>query len=81
MRRILDTRTDLVMHRALKILLVTSSDFLQQCVQFTELYVLRSELSWRKLSPTLATTTYSSPDNPVIGLVAQSELSGYVKLG
>ena len=69
------------MHRALKILLVTSSDFLQQCVQITELYVLRSELSWRKLSPTLATATYSSPDNLVIGLVAQSELSGYVKLG
>jgi len=33
-----------------------------------------------KLSPTLATAHYSCPDN-AIGLVAQCELSGYVKLG
>jgi len=47
----------------------------------TELYSLRrSELSRRNLSPTLATAHYSSPDN-AIGLVAQHELSGYVKLG
>ena len=38
-----------------------------------------SELSRRKLSPTLATALYTSPDN-AIGLVAKCELSGYVKL-
>jgi len=53
-------------------------DFLKRLT--TELYILRSELSQRKLSPTLATAHYSSPDN-AIGLVAQCELSGYVKLG
>jgi len=46
----------------------------------TELYILWSELSWDELSPTLAATHYSCPDN-TIGLVAQCELSGYVKLG
>jgi len=47
----------------------------------TELYILCwSELSRRKLSPTLAIAYYSCPDN-AIGLVAQCELSGYVKLG
>ena len=45
-------------------------------VEITELYILCSELSRRKLSPTLATAHYSSPDN-TIGLVAQWELSGY----
>ena len=43
----------------------------------TELYILWSELSRRKQSPTFATTRYSCPDN-AIELVAQSELSGYV---
>jgi len=42
----------------------------------SNLYILRSELSRRTLSPTLATTHYSCPDNST-GLV---ELSGYVKL-
>jgi len=45
------------------------------CVLPTELYILRSELSWRKLSPTLATIHYSKdscPDN-AIGLVAHRE--------
>ena len=52
-----------------------------QWCRATELYILCwSELSQRKLSPTLATAHYSSPDNAV-GLVAQCELSGYVKLG
>ena len=46
----------------------------------TELYILWSELSRRKLSPTLATAHYSCPDN-ASGLVAKCELSGYVKLG
>jgi len=50
------------------------------CVWATELYILWSELSHHKLSPTLATAHYSLPDN-AIGLVAQCELSGYVKLG
>jgi len=45
----------------------------------TELYILWSELSRRKLSPTLATDHHSFPDH-AIGLVAQCELSGYVKL-
>jgi len=40
--------------------------------------ILRSELSRCQLSPTLATAHYSSPDNAT-GLVAQCELSGYVK--
>jgi len=35
----------------------------------SELHILWSELSQRKLSPTLATADYSCPDN-VIGLVA-----------
>ena len=39
-----------------------------------------SELGRRKLSPTSATAHYSSPDN-AIGLVAQCDLSEYVKLG
>ena len=43
----------------------------------TELYILC--WSEHKLSPTLATVHYSSPDN-AIGLVAQCELSGYDKL-
>ena len=46
----------------------------------TELYIVWCELSRGKLSPTLATAHYSSPDNAV-GLVAQFVLSGYVKLG
>ena len=46
----------------------------------TELYILWSELSRRKLSPTLATAHYSCPDN-AIELVAQCELSLYVKSG
>jgi len=47
----------------------------------SEFYILcQSELSRRKLSPTLAAAHYSSPGN-AIGLVAQCELSGYVKLG
>jgi len=47
----------------------------------TELYILWSELSWRrKLSPTLATAEYSCPGN-AIGLVAQCKHNGYVKLG
>jgi len=46
----------------------------------TELYILWSELSQHRLSPTLATAHYSSPDN-ANGLAAQCELSGYVKLG
>ena len=33
----------------------------------------------RKLSPTLATARYSCPDN-AFGLLAQYELSGYIKL-
>ena len=41
-----------------------------------ELYILWSELSWRKLLPMLATTHYSCPDN-AIGLVAECELSWY----
>ena len=45
----------------------------------TELYILRSELSRCRLSPTLATAHYSSPDN-AIGLVAQCAHSGHVKL-
>jgi len=49
-------------------------------INITELYILWSELSQRKLSPTLATAHYSRPDN-AIGLVAQCELSRYVKLG
>ena len=40
----------------------------------SELYIPWSELSRRKLSPTLATAHYSFPDNAI-------ELSGYVKLG
>jgi len=47
---------------------------------FTEIYIQWSELSRRKLSPTLATAHYSHPDNAT-GLVSQCELSGYVKLG
>ena len=51
------------------------------CDTATELYILCwSELGRRKLSPMLATAYYSCPDN-AIGLVAQCELSGYVKLG
>ena len=46
----------------------------------TELYILWSELCRRKLSPTLATIHYCCRDS-AIGLVAQSELSGYVKFG
>ena len=53
---------------------------LRSYVRFTELCILWSELSQCKLSPTLATTHYSSHDH-AIGLVAQCELSGYVKLG
>ena len=51
-------------------------------VEITELYILCSELSRRKLSPTLATTHYSCLPDDAIGLVqvAQCELSGYVKL-
>jgi len=46
----------------------------------TQLYILWSELSWRKLSSMLATSAhYSCPDN-AIWLVAQCELSGYVEL-
>jgi len=45
----------------------------------TELYFLWCELSRRKLSPMLATAHHSFPHN-AIGLVAQCELSGYVKL-
>jgi len=45
----------------------------------TELYIPWSELSWRKLLSTLATARYSCPDN-AIRLVAQCELSRYVKL-
>jgi len=44
------------------------------------IYLCWSKLSRRKLSPTLATAHYSCPDN-AIGLVAQCELSEYVKLG
>ena len=53
-------------------------DFLKRLT--TELYILRSELSQHKLSLTLATAHFSSPDN-AIGLVAQCKLSGHVKLG
>jgi len=51
-------------------------------INIAELHILRwSELSRRKLSPTLATAHhYSCPDN-AIGLVAQCDLSEYVKLG
>jgi len=50
-------------------------------VTTTELYILCwSELSLRKQSPTSATAHYFSPDN-AIWLVAQCELSGYVRLG
>jgi len=50
-------------------------------VVLTELYILCwMELSRCKLSPTLATAHYSSPNND-IGLVAQCELGRYVKLG
>ena len=52
--------------------------YTESCI--TELYILWSELSWNELSPTMATAHYSCPDN-AIGLVAQCELSGYVKLG
>jgi len=52
----------------------------QKYAEVTELYIVWSELSRRKLSLTLATAHYSSPDN-AIGLVAQCELSRYVKLG
>ena len=47
---------------------------------FTKLYILWSELSQRKLSPTSATAHYFCPEN-AIGLEAQHELSWYVKLG
>jgi len=50
------------------------------CGDTTELYIQWSELSRHKLSPTLATVHYSSLYN-AIRLVAQCELSGYVKLG
>ena len=50
------------------------------CVHTYELYILWSELSRRQLSPTSTTAHYSCPDN-TIGLVAQYELSRYVKLG
>jgi len=50
------------------------------CYPANELHIPWSELSWRKLPPTLATAHYSSPDN-AIGLVAQRELNEYVKLG
>ena len=43
----------------------------------SELYILWSETSRHKLSPTLATAHYSCRDNAV----AQCELSGYVELG
>ena len=46
----------------------------------TELYILWSERNRCRLSPTLAAAHYSCPDN-AIGLVAQCELSGYVRLG
>jgi len=39
-------------------------------VEITELYILWSELSRRKLLPTLASTHYSCPDNAV-GLVGR----------
>ena len=53
----------------------------REYAEITELYILWSELSRHKLSPTLATAHYSCPDN-AIGLVAQCELSYYVaKLG
>ena len=46
----------------------------------TELHILCwSELGRLKLSPMLATAHYSWPDSAV-GLVAQCELSGYIKL-
>jgi len=48
-------------------------------VQITEIYILWSQLSQRKLSPTLATAHYSCANNDT-GLVSQCELSGYVKL-
>ena len=35
----------------------------QKYVEITELYILWSELSQRKLSPTLASAHYSCPDN------------------
>ena len=43
-------------------------------------HILWSELSWRKLSLTLASAHYSCPDN-AIGPAAECELIGYVKLG
>jgi len=46
----------------------------------SELYTVWSELSRRKLSPTSATAHYCCPNN-AIGLLAQCELSGHVKLG
>jgi len=42
--------------------------------EMTELYIPWSELSWRKLSPTLAIAHYSCPDD-AIGLVG-SQLGG-----
>jgi len=48
-------------------------------VPLGDIYSVGGEHSRRKLSPMLATAHYSCPDNAV-GLVAQCELSGYVKL-
>jgi len=42
----------------------------QKYAEITELYILWSELSQRKLSPTLASAHYSCPDN-AIGLVGR----------
>jgi len=36
-----------------------------KCAEITELYILWTELSRRKLSPALATAHYSCPDNAV----------------
>ena len=52
----------------------------QKYAEITELDIPWSELSRRKLSPTLATAHHSCPDN-TIGLVAQCELSRYARLG
>jgi len=57
-----------------------SNELLLQRTCFTELYIPWSELNRRKLSPTLATAHYSWPDN-AIGLIAQCELSRFVKFG
>jgi len=66
-----------IVHYAVHILRQVLSVIGLRFLPCTESYILWSELSRRKLSPTLATAHYTCPDN-AIGLVAKCELSGYV---